>query len=133
MSQENVEIVKRLADAFGGGELDIIAELVTPDFAWLPAISQAFDGGDYRGREGFERWFVDLRGTFGEIRPLGEDFRDLGDRVLMLGRIEGQGKGSGVPVAAPLGWVVDFRGEKVSRVRAYLDHGEALRAAGLTE
>jgi ketosteroid isomerase-like protein len=130
MSQ-NVEIVKRLADAFGGGDLEMIAELVTPDFEWLPAISQAFDAGDYRGRDGFEKWFGDLRDTFGDIRPLGDEFRDVGDRVLMLGRIEGRGKGSGVPVAAPLGWIVDFRGQKVSRIRAYLDHDDALRAAGL--
>jgi ketosteroid isomerase-like protein len=133
VSQANVEIVKRLADAFSGGDLEIIADLVTPDFEWLPAISEAFGGSGYRGREAFEEWVVDIRNAFGEIRPLGEEFRDLGDRVLMLGRIDGQGKGSGVPVGAPLGWVVDFRGEKVSRIRAYLDHAEALRAAGLAE
>jgi ketosteroid isomerase-like protein len=126
-------MVKRLADAFGRGDLDLIAALVTPDFEWLPAISGAFGAGSYRGREGFERWFVDLRDTFGEIRPLAEEVRDLGDSVLMLGQIAGQGKGSGVAVDAPLGWVVDFRDEKISRVRAYLDHHDALRAAGLSE
>jgi len=36
-----------------------------------------------------------------------------------------------VPVHAPIGQVYEFRGNKISRLRAYLDHGEALRAAGL--
>jgi len=133
MSQENVEIVKRLADAFGAFDLDVIAELVSPDFEWVPVMSDTLGGGGYRGREAFEKWALDVGSSFGAIRPLGEEFRDLGDRVLMLGRLDGQGTASGVPVGSPLGWVVDFRGEKVSRIRAYLDHGEALRAAGLAE
>jgi len=39
--------------------------------------------------------------------------------------------GSGVPVDAPLGMVLDFRDGKISRMRFFLDHGEALKAAGL--
>jgi hypothetical protein len=27
--------------------------------------------------------------------------------------------------------LIDIRGDKISRMRSYLDHGEALRAAGL--
>jgi ketosteroid isomerase-like protein len=64
----------------------------------------------------------------GEIRIVAEEIRDLGDRVLVLGRIEGRGRGSGVPVDAPLGFVVNVRGGKMSRTRGYVDHGEALRA-----
>ena len=64
---------------------------------------------------------------------VGDEFRDLGDRVLLLGRTEGRGRGSGVQVDSPIGVVFDFRDGKMSRVRAYLDHGEALRAAGLSE
>jgi ketosteroid isomerase-like protein len=53
--------------------------------------------------------------------------------VLVLGQIEGRGRASGVQVNAPQGLIYDFRGDKISRIRAYLDHGEALRAAGLAE
>jgi len=51
----------------------------------------------------------------------------------MLGRLEGRGKSSGVPVDAALGMVFDFRNGAISRIRGYLDHAEALRAAGLPE
>jgi len=51
----------------------------------------------------------------------------------MVGRAEGRGRASGVSVDAPFASVVDFRGGKVSRIRSYLDHGEALRASGLKE
>ena len=132
MSQENVEIVKRIVEEFGP-DFHFHAELVTPDFEWVPTMSDTLGAGGYRGREAFEEWAVDFRNSFVRHRPLGDEFRDLGDRVLMLGRIEGQGTASGVPVGSPLGWVVDFRGEKISRIRVYLDHGEALRAVGLAE
>jgi ketosteroid isomerase-like protein len=67
------------------------------------------------------------------VRVLPEEFRDLGDRVLMLGRMTGRGLGSGVPVDAPIGMVFACRGDKISRIRSFLDHGEALVVAGLSE
>jgi len=36
-----------------------------------------------------------------------------------------------VPVDTPYWAISDLRDGKVSRIRAFLDHGEALRAAGL--
>jgi hypothetical protein len=38
-----------------------------------------------------------------------------------------------VTVDGPMGAVYDFRDGKISRIRLYLDHSEALRAAGLSE
>ena len=61
------------------------------------------------------------------------EFRDLGDRASLHRSDRGSRRGSGVPVDAPYGLIFDFRGGKMSRTRAYLDHGEALRAAGLSE
>jgi ketosteroid isomerase-like protein len=133
MSQENVEIVKRAVDAYNRRDVDAFAEHATADFEWFPAAARAVEAGGYRGREGIETYFGEVRDTWEELRALPEEFRDLGDRVLALGRMEGRGSGSGVPVDAPLGFVVDFCGGKMPRVRVYLDHGAALRAAGLPE
>lgn len=60
-----------------------------------------------------------------------DEYRDLDDRVVAIGRTEGRGKGSGIQVDAPLAMVFDFRGARISQALTYLDHGEALRAAGL--
>jgi ketosteroid isomerase-like protein len=132
MSQENVEIAKRLMDAFNERDLDTFAEITTPDFEWTTSMT-AVEGEIFRGREGIETYFGRMRDAWDEFRALASEFRDLGDRVLWLGRLEGRGRGSGVPVTAPLDILFDFRGGKISRIRSYLDHGEALRAAGLTE
>jgi ketosteroid isomerase-like protein len=133
MPTRNVELARQGLDAFNRGDVDSFAALATPDFEWFPALVMIVEGGSYRGREGIEAYFEDIRNTWEELRVVGAEFRDLGDGVLLLGQAQGRGRGSSAPVDAPIGMVADFRGGKVSRVRAYLDHGEALRAAGLSE
>jgi ketosteroid isomerase-like protein len=133
MSQQNVEIVKRGIDAFNHRNVDVLATLVTPDFAWFPALPGIVEGDGYRGRDGIEMYFEEISNIWEELRVLGGEFRDLGDRVVVLGRTEGRGRGSGVQVDAPLGAIYDLRGGQMWCVRAYLDHDEALRAAGLSD
>jgi ketosteroid isomerase-like protein len=135
MSAQNVEIVKRVMDAHDRRDLDDFDELTTPDFEWFPAMAVSLGTDVYRGREGIEDYFKDSSEAWDDLRDVqsASEFRDLGDRVLLLTRFAGRGRGSGVEVAAPLGIVFDLRGGKISRIRAYLDHSEALRAAGLTE
>jgi ketosteroid isomerase-like protein len=93
----------------------------------------AIEGETFRGREGSDAYVARLTDAWEEFRTVAEDVRDLGGRVLMLGQVEGRGKGSGVPVDMPLAQVYDFRDGKVCRIRSYLDHAEALEAVGLTE
>jgi ketosteroid isomerase-like protein len=133
MSQDNVELTRRGIEAFNRLCADVIIELATPDFEWYPAMPVAVTGGVYKGREGIEAYFQDIRDTWEELRISAEEFRDLGDRVLVLGRLEGRGIGSGVEVNAPLGIVFELRGDKACSARGYFDRGDALRAAGLDE
>ena len=91
------------------------------------------EGGGYRGREGIETYLADIGEAWEEYRVLAEEFRDLDDRVVMLGRIEGRGRGSRAWIDSPTGTIFEFLNGKMSRVRTYFDHGEALRAAGLED
>lgn len=127
MSQANVEIAERANDAFNRQDVDAFMEFVTSDIEFTAAMSGAVTGGTLRGREGIEALFADIRDTWEEHRMVIEEIRDLGERVLALGRLEGRGRGSGVSVDVPLALISDFCDGKVSRARTYLDHGEALR------
>jgi hypothetical protein len=134
MARDKVDVAKRMVDAYNLRDVDgAFAELVTPDFEWYPAIARAFHGGVFRGREGVERFAADTSENWAELQIIAEEFRDLGDRVLVLGRMKGRGKGSGAPIDAPFVTIYDFRGDRIWRCRVYLDRVEGLRIAGLSE
>ena len=133
MSHENVEVVKRALDGFNRRDLDDLFVLAAPDFEWFPAMPGTVEEGSYRGRDGVETYLGEISDTWEEYRIFGEEFCDLGDRVLVLGRLEGRGRGSGVQVNSAAGLVFDLRDGKVSRVRGFLGHAEASRAAELPE
>lgn len=127
-----MEIVKRVIDAFNRRDADAMADLTTLDVEWFPAMG-ALEGEVFRGREGVATYWGRLDEAWEEYRLVVDEYRDLGGCVLILGRVVGRGRGSGVPVETPTGGTWDLRGGKVRRTRAFLDHGEALRAAGLPE
>jgi ketosteroid isomerase-like protein len=131
VSLENVEIAKRSVDAFNRLDVEALLELGTPDSVLSSQLLDA--SADFRGREGIERFYAMLSESWEEFRSVVDEYRDLGDRVLLLGRNTARGKGSGVTVEAPTAAILDFRDGKVSRIRLYLDQSEALRAAGLAE
>jgi uncharacterized protein len=132
VSEENVQIVKLALDAFNRGDADAFAELTTPDLEWVTGLG-AVEGEIFRGREGVETYFGRLASAWDEFRFLAHEFRDLAEVVLVLGRLEGRGRGGGVPVDSPVGAVWDLRGGQIWRLRAYLDHAKAREAAGLSD
>jgi ketosteroid isomerase-like protein len=132
MSLQNVEIAKRSIDAFNARDLYAYDELFTPDLEWSTAMG-SIEGEIFRGRAGMETYLGRLSDTWEEYRILANEFRDLGDRVLALGRIEGRGIASGVTIDSPWALIDDFRDGNVSRIRAFLDPAEALRVAGLAD
>ena len=134
MPRDKVDVAKRAVDCFNRRDVDeLFGELVTPDYEWWPAVAGAYEGGCYRGREGVERFVAALSEVWEEVQLIADEFRDLGDRVLVLGRQVARGKGSGAPVDQPYTTILDFRGDRIWRLRAYFDRADGLRAAGLSE
>ena len=87
----------------------------------------------YRGEEGVRRLIWELREAFAESHMEFPDIRDLGARVIGLGRVRSVGKQSGIETESPFAFVIDFMDGKASCVRSYVDHERALEAVGLSE
>jgi uncharacterized protein len=130
VSRQNVEIVERALAAFSSGDATTFAALTTPDIEWATGLG-AVEGEVFHGHEGVETYFARLAGAWDSFEFLAHDYTDLGDVVLVLGRLAGHSRGGGVPVDSPVGAVWDLRGGKIWRLRAYLDHDAARAAAGL--
>ena len=132
MPGENVERAQRAIGAFNESDIEGFAALTTPDFEWSPSMV-AVEGETFAGREGIDAYFERLGEAWETFQIHRDAFRESGDLVVMLGRLVGRGRSSGVPVDSSLGMVFDFRGGAISRIRGYLDHAEALRAAGMSD
>ena len=108
-------------------------EAVADDFEWI--VSTPLDGRSvWRGREGFVEFMRTWTEQFDDWSIWVERWVDAGeDRVVALTRQTASGKESGVPVELNLGQVWEFDAGRVARAWAYLDHKEALEAAGLSD
>jgi ketosteroid isomerase-like protein len=135
MSQENVEIFKRAAETYNRGDIDALLTDFDPDVEWHSALLIPFGGEATvgRGHEGVREVLDELYEALAEIHVEFSEVRDLGERIVGLGSIRTKGKQSRVVTEMPMGTVTDMRNGKAIRVRTYLDHNEALEAAGLSE
>lgn len=128
--RSGVEVATQAIAAFNDREIDAFTALTTDDFAWSPSMV-AIEGETFLGREGIDRYFASLEAVWEMFVIHVGEFREGPDLVVMLGRLGGLGKASGVPIDSQLGMVFDFRDGAISRIHGFLDHEEALRAAGL--
>ena len=132
MSQENVETFKRGLEAGNRGDVETLLEVLDPDVAWHSAL-HALIGGEataFRGHDGVREMLRDLYEAFDEIHFEISEIRDLGDRLVAIGRSRVRGKASGADVESPIGFVTEFKNGKAISVHNYLDPEEALEAAG---
>jgi len=130
MSRENVAVVQQALAAFSSGDAAAFASLTTPDIEWTTGLG-AVEGEVFRGHEGVATYFERLNGAWDSFVFHAAEYRDLGDVVVVLGRLEGRGRGGSVPVDSPVGAVWELRGGAIRRLRAYLDHEKALEVAGV--
>jgi len=135
MSHENVEVFKRFADANNRRDVEALLAELDADVEWQSAVLGSLGGEAtvHRGHDGVREMLRDLYEAFSEFRVEFSEIRDLGDRVVAIGRWITRGEESGVEVTPPLASVVDFKNGKAIRVRSYLDPEEAVVDADMRD
>jgi hypothetical protein len=73
-------------------------------------------------------WFEDVAEILEESRVQLDEFTQVGDRLLVLGRMTARRRG-GDEVENEVAWVIEPKGERFQRGWAYSSHEEAERAA----
>ena len=133
MSQENVDVVKSLFAAFVDRDLDAAAKVLHPDIEIRPAIVGGPEGTVYRGLNGNRQFWADIDEAWSEFVIETQEFRDLGEHVLVLGRATAHGPGSGITLDQAGGWIAEVRDERIFRFHSFTTQQDALEAAGLKE
>ena len=133
MSQQNVEIVRCMFDAFNRGDVDgVIATFDEGCLLEEPREMPDRPSRGFRGHDGIREWMANLRGVAG-VRFEPRSFTTGGDAVVSELAAHGQGQGSGVPVEWTTFAVMQMRNGKITRAQAFLNKADALEAAGLQE
>ena len=130
MAQDKVQLARVLFELWAKRDYDGLMSVSKPDVEIYSRFA-SLGGEPYRGREGLTRWIAEIEATFGRFDVTTDDFRDLEDSVLILGSIRLQGKGSGIEMDQPMGWLFELEDGKLARMRFYSSHAEALEASGL--
>jgi ketosteroid isomerase-like protein len=136
MSQENVEIVRMLAEGFQRRQHELAFEFYDPDVEWDSSRIEGVlpdTAGVFHGHEGVRTYWRNWLSAWSDLHFEIQDLRDAGNDVVLLVRNQRQwGRHSGLETEMPAyGMVFTFRDGKVIRWRAFPDHRSALEAAGL--
>jgi ketosteroid isomerase-like protein len=132
MSQENVENMRRVIDAWNRGDRDEWLAGFAPEAEWHTTGLFA-DEGVYRGCAGLERLWAELREDIEELSTSVSEIRAIGDRVFVAATATGRGKRSRAGFEELAWFVMTLRDGLVVRLETYLDPEQALEAAGLEE
>jgi ketosteroid isomerase-like protein len=127
MSETNVELVRAIYDRFGAGDQDEALALFDPDIE-VKDRPEAPDPQVYRGHHGVLTAIGVSRAAFDDLEMVPEEFLDAADRVIVVVRFQGKGRGSGVPVDERLCHLWTIRDGKAVRLEVHSTREEALRA-----
>jgi ketosteroid isomerase-like protein len=128
---ENVEIVKEGLAIFERTG-DFAWSLLAPDAEMVNAPGSPFTNAS--GHQGFRDWLKDVNEAFEKWEPRVDDVLDApGDKVLVLNRMWGRGRSTGIESEIELNIVYTVVNGKITRMEGYYTRDEALEAAGLKE
>jgi ketosteroid isomerase-like protein len=134
MSQENVEIVRRIYEAAARRDAETVLSLYDPDVELDNTRLKMVGGGVYNGHEGLRRFFREWHEAWEEIEYDYEELIDAGDeQVISVVTRRGRGRASGVDAEVRLALLWALRQGKVVRVVWYPSRAEALQAVGRSE
>jgi hypothetical protein len=130
MSEENVDIMRRGYEAFNHGDIETVMGLLDPEIEWQePDVEGMPARGTHHGPEAVaNNVFGAVVETWDDFQATPEEFLDAGDRVVVLGRIEGTGKATGRTIEAAYAHVWTLRDGKVVHHRNYVDTATLLQS-----
>ena len=134
MSQENVELVQRLYEAFETRDNVWPFEIYDPEIEWYAGAADGVGFEQvYRGHDGVRAFWRHWLESWESIEFRLDDLIDAGDEVVALIWQRNRGRGSGAVVEYEWAQVWTLRDGLITRQRIFLRQQDALRALGLSD
>ena len=132
MSQEHVEIVRRILGQWAAGEFSAGASDLDPHVMFV--VRPPFvESGAVVGPEGIRDYMRHLLDHWERYAVEATELQAVGDTVLAHALQRGEGKASRIETEQQFFMLFTFRGRKIVRIESVLEEEQALDAAGLRE
>ena len=132
MSQENVEIVRQVYDAFNRSDWDAVYRDLHPDFE-MTTPARGLDAGIFRGREEGQGYWEDFFRPYEAVTVEPVEFFESGDQLVVFLETRLRPRGSSAEIEVRTGNLWTIRDGTVVSLRIFPEREEALEAAGLRE
>jgi ketosteroid isomerase-like protein len=135
MSQENLELAKRLGAMVRAGDIDGALALIADDLVLTDHYATLDEPSVFHGREAALRHWAATVAAFDDLHREVDERLDVGDWVITVGRWKARGKASGAPVEGrcavdALRW---REGKVVDMQLGFGSKAEALEVVGLRQ
>lgn len=116
----NVDLIKNFYNYFKTQDKQSYLQLCDDDIEWT-VMKNVPNGGTYIGKQDvFEEYFPKLLSNFKEFHVMPEEFLDVGEKVVVLGKYQGIGK-TDKQFQSPFAHVYTIKNGKIVRFRQYTD------------
>ena len=138
MSQENVEVVRRLFAVFQSVDVDNfdrrfdeVREIFDPKVEWVAAPHSLLASEKYRGYDGVRRFWTQFLSPWDDYGVEVDELIDAGDQVVAVMRLSGRANELEVDEARSS--LLTLRDGRIVRIEPFASKDAALEAAGLRE
>jgi ketosteroid isomerase-like protein len=131
MSQQNLDLVRRLFAVYNDRSFAENADLIDPDIVWDVSRVTLPEAASYAGRSELLGFAEDWAEGFVSQRVEVEDMVDAGDRVVVKVHHRGQGQSSGIEIAQRFAMVWTIADGRAKRMDMYPTFEDALEDLGL--
>ena len=134
MSQDRVNVVHAMYEAFGKGDIPAVLAALDPNVEWWEAENFIYaDQNPYVGPAAvLEGVFARIGGEWEDFAVTPEGVLDAGETAVGYGYYNGTHKKTGARVRAQFAHFFTFREGKVVKFQQYTDTAQFLRAVGQT-
>jgi ketosteroid isomerase-like protein len=130
MPEEGVDLARRLIELFNAGQRDELERLMVDEPEIVP-LRAALEGTVYRGPDAPAQFWAAIDESWEAVQMTADEIAEHGERVLIVGRLHGTARETGMELDAPMAWVMTFVDRKVASIRAYVSVAEGREAAEL--
>ena len=130
MSQEHVNVVRGMYEAFGRGDIASVLAALDPKIEWWEAENFIYaDNNPYVGPNGvLEGVFMRIVAEWDGFAVTPQEIHDGGDMVISEGHYSGTYKKNGQAVRAQFAHFFAFRDGKIVKFQQYTDTAQFARA-----